>query len=298
MRKVILGMLCLLVSLSFAQLDGQYSKWDVPYVPTPYQVVNQMLDIANITSTDILYDLGCGDGRIVITAANRIGTKGVGVEIDPERIKECRAHAAASDVENLVTFVNQDLFETDFQEATVVTLYLLNSVNLRLRPKILTELLPGTRIVSHDFSMGDWKPDKETSVEVDYRIHNIYFWTVPANASGTWRINQPSELSAVPFTLTIKQRFQNIEGQVNIRNSVFPLKETRLHGDRIAFILEQQGTHTLRPMVFTGTLQEHSIEGTVTFGSDQEKRTAAWSGKRDPKSMQPLDQESLDRIVN
>ena len=102
MRKCILGMLCLLVCLSFSQLDGQYSKWDVPYVPTPYQVINEMLDIANITSTDMLYDLGCGDGRIVITAARRMETKGVGVEIDPERIKECRAHAAASNVENLV----------------------------------------------------------------------------------------------------------------------------------------------------------------------------------------------------
>ncbi len=298
MRKVLLSMLCLLACLSYTQLNGQYPKWDVPYVPTPYQVVNQMLDIANVTSTDILYDLGCGDGRIVITAASRTGTKGVGIEIDPERIKECRAHAAASNVENLVTFLNEDLFEADFQEATVLTLYLLNSVNLKLRPKILSQLKPGTRIVSHDFSMGDWKPDKETSVEVDYRIHNIYFWTVPVNASGTWRINQPSELSAVPFTLTIKQRFQNIEGQVSIRNSVFPLKEARLHGDRIAFVLEQLDTYTLGPIVFTGTLQEHNLEGTVTFGSGQEKKTAAWQGKRDPKSMQPLDLESVDLMAN
>ena len=151
------------------------TDFDVPYVPTPMVVVDEMLRLADVGEDDLLYDLGSGDGRIVIAAAERYGTRGVGVDIDPKRVEEANANAAAAGVTERVEFREQDLFETDFSEATVVTLYLLPEVNLRLRPRLLQELRPGTRVVSHAFDMGNWEP--EEVVEVDGRT--IYYWTIP-----------------------------------------------------------------------------------------------------------------------
>jgi len=148
---------------------------DVIFVPTPDTVVQAMLDVANVTSSDVVYDLGCGDGRIVITAAKEYGARGIGIDIDPQRISEARANAEKAGVTDRVKFLEQDLFETDFHEATVVTLYLLPSLNVKLRPKLWKELKPGTRIVSHAFDMGDWKPEQE--IDVDGRT--VYLWTVP-----------------------------------------------------------------------------------------------------------------------
>jgi ribosomal protein L11 methylase PrmA len=154
---------------------------DVPYVPTPQEVVDEMLKLADVTKDDVVYDLGCGDGRLVITAVKKFGARrGVGVDIDPERIRESNENAKAAGVADRVEFRVQNLFETDFKEATVVTLYLLPDVNLKLRPKLL-ELKPGTRIVSHAFDMGDWKPEKTVTVEPGKRT--VYFWTVPAKAA-------------------------------------------------------------------------------------------------------------------
>src|SRR5207248_8127254 len=135
-----------------------------PYVPTSEAVVAGMLQAADVKKNDILYDLGCGDGRIVITAAQKFGTHGVGIDINPVRIKEAHDNAEKAGVTDKVKFVEQDLFEASIGDATVVTLYLLPSVNLKLRPKLLKELKPGTRVVSHSFDMGDWKPDKEIEV--------------------------------------------------------------------------------------------------------------------------------------
>ncbi len=159
---------------AWAQQEGEY---EVPFVPTPDTVVEQMLTLANLHKGDVLYDLGSGDGRIVITAAQRFGIRGVGIDINPERIKEARENAKKAGVADRVTFREGDLFQADIHEATVITMYLLPSVNLRLKPKLLSDLKPGTRLVSHDFDMGDWKPDKQ--VKLDH--HTIYFWLVPAN---------------------------------------------------------------------------------------------------------------------
>jgi SAM-dependent methyltransferase len=148
---------------------------DVPYVPTPPEVVDEMLRLAEVGPDDLLYDLGSGDGRIVIAAAERFGTRGIGIDIDPERVEEANANAETANVTDLVEFREQDLFETDFSDATVVTLYLLSEVNLRLRPRLLQDLDPGTRIVSHAFDMGDWEP--EAVVDVEGRT--VYVWTVP-----------------------------------------------------------------------------------------------------------------------
>jgi SAM-dependent methyltransferase len=148
---------------------------DVRYEPSSQEIALAMLRLAGVRSSDVVYDLGCGDGRIVIAAFKEFGARAVGIDIDPQRIKESVENARAAGVERQVTFRNEDLFEADFREATVVTLYLWPWVNLKLRPKLLAELRPGTRIVSHSHDMGDWPPEKEIVVEG----HRIYLWTIP-----------------------------------------------------------------------------------------------------------------------
>lgn len=160
---------------SSSSIQAQKPQLDVPYVPTPQIVAEQMLAIANVNKNDVLYDLGSGDGRIVITAAQKYGTRGVGIDINPERIKEANNNARQAGVTDLVEFRQQDLFQSDLSEATVVTLYLLPEVNLRLRPKLLKELKPGTRIVSHAFDMGDWQPQRVEQLNGS----TIYYWVVP-----------------------------------------------------------------------------------------------------------------------
>jgi ubiquinone/menaquinone biosynthesis C-methylase UbiE len=166
------------ISIAAALVYAQQKSPDVPYVPTPQTVVDEMLKIAAVSKDDIVYDLGSGDGRIVITAAKQYQARGVGVDINPERIKEANANAQQAGVTDRVKFIEQDLFETDLKEASVVTLYLLPEVNLRLRPKLWRELKPGTRVVSHSFDMGDWKPEKT----VKQGERTIYYWVIPERA--------------------------------------------------------------------------------------------------------------------
>jgi len=151
---------------------------DVIFVPTPNDVVAKMLEMAMVTKSDTVYDLGCGDGRIVIAAAQKYGARGVGVDIDPERIAEARVNAQQAVVSDRVRFVQGDLFETDISAATVVTLYLLTELNIKLRPKLLAELKPGTRVVSHAFSMGEWKPERTAEVSGS----RVFLWRVPPRA--------------------------------------------------------------------------------------------------------------------
>jgi SAM-dependent methyltransferase len=171
--------LCSLILVSaplVAQQEGV--QRDVPYVPSPTEIVETMLKLGEVKQGDILYDLGCGDGRIVITAAQKFGARGTGVDIDPERIQEAEANARQAGVSDRVRFIQKNLFDADIHDATVVTLYLLPDVNLKLRPKLLRDLKVGTRIVSHQFDMGDWKPDKQ--VDVGWR--SVYLWTVTEKA--------------------------------------------------------------------------------------------------------------------
>ncbi len=162
--------------LAGSVFDGRAQRSpDVIFVPTAFDVVIQMLKLAQVTSKDMVYDLGCGDGRFVVTAARQFGARGVGIDIDPERIKEARELAARTGADDKVRFIESDLFDADISEATVVTLYLLTRLNLKLRPKLMNELKPGTRIVSHAFDMGDWKPEKTQSVGSS----SIYLWRIP-----------------------------------------------------------------------------------------------------------------------
>ncbi len=166
-----------LIGIAHAQAQDEIARpLDVPYVPTPLPVVDAMLDLAKVNKSDVVYDLGCGDGRIVVRAATRFGCRGVGVDLNPERVKEAKANAIRANVTELTRFEVGDVFEFDFSGASVVTMYLLPSVNLKLRPRLLKELKPGTRLVSHDFHMGDWVA--ETTREVGRS--RIYLWTIPA----------------------------------------------------------------------------------------------------------------------
>jgi SAM-dependent methyltransferase len=170
-----------------AQTGTPRREPDVPYVPTTEAAVQAMLKLGEVKQTDVVYDLGCGDGRIVIAAAKNLGARGVGIDINPVRIGEAKENARKAGVEKLVRFEENDLFEADIHEATVVTLFLLPHINLKLRPKLLHDLKPGTRIVSNTFDMGDWKPEKEFIVpdtEVDsFLSHKLFLWIVPASAA-------------------------------------------------------------------------------------------------------------------
>src|SRR5258708_2307914 len=160
---------------ALGQAPQPQRELDVPYVPTPDEVVAGMLQAAGVKKGDVIYDLGCGDGRIVIAAAQKFGTRGVGIDINPVRIQEARENAKKAGVTGLVKFIEEDLFQAKIGDATVVTLYLLPAINLKLRPKLLRDLKPGTRIVSHSFDMGDWKPDKKLEAGGD----EIFYWVIP-----------------------------------------------------------------------------------------------------------------------
>lgn len=168
---------------------GQLREPDVIYVPTPPEVVNRMLEIAKVNRNDVLYDLGSGDGRIPITAAQRFGIRATGIDINPQRIQEANANAQQAGVTNRVRFLNQDLFTSNFSDATVVTLYLLPELNIKLRPQLFQQLKPGTRVVSHAFDMGGWKPDRSEQVEVNGNTYTIYLWTVPQQVPANLRAN-------------------------------------------------------------------------------------------------------------
>jgi len=175
--RLLLAAVLTICSLGAAAQRPPYP--DVVYVPTPQEVVDKMLELAKVGKGDVLYDLGSGDGRIPVTAAKRFGIRAVGIEIDPQRIQEANENARKNGVTGLVRFRQEDLFKTDFSDATVVTLYLLPDLNVKLRPRLLAELKPGTRIVSHQFDMGKWKPER--TVELSGRT--IYLWTIPERQS-------------------------------------------------------------------------------------------------------------------
>ena len=167
--------------MNFSQTNyNQVDKPDIGYLPTPQEAIEVMLSLAEVCESDILYDLGSGDGRVLIAAAQKFGTRGVGIDIDPQRISQAIENAKQSRVSDRVTFLQQNLFESDFYEATIVVLYLLPHLNLRLRPRLLQQLKPGTCILSHDFDMGDWQPHRVQMVQTSEETATIYQWIVPS----------------------------------------------------------------------------------------------------------------------
>jgi SAM-dependent methyltransferase len=238
---------------------GQEGK-DVVWVPTPQVLVDKMLDMAKVTSKDYVIDLGSGDGRTVITAAKR-GAKALGIEYNPEMVELSKRNAAKEGVTDKATFMKADLFESDFSQATVITMFLLPSINIKLRPKIL-DLKPGTRIVANSFDMEDWKPDETAKVDGCSNWCTAYLWIVPAKVGGTWNLSQGE--------LTLKQTFQMISGTLKSGNNTAQITNGKLNGDQITF--------TAGGAQYTGHVSGNSIEGTVKGGSNGKWR-ATRAGK-------------------
>jgi len=235
---------------------GQEGK-DVIWVPTPQALVERMLEMAKLTPTDIHFDLGSGDGRTVIAAAKR-GAQAVGVEFNPDMVALSERAAAKEGVSAKAKFINGDIFQTDFSHATVVTLYLLPSLNLKLRPTIL-RMKPGTRVVSHAFSMDDWQPDQTENVEG----RTAYLWIVPAAVEGTWRFSVqgggPKE-----YELGLRQQFQQVEGLAKLDGRMGQLRNAKLRGDQISFsIHEIAGTSGTLRRDFTGRVSGNTMQGVM-----------------------------------
>jgi len=210
---------------SYTPSPGQAGK-DVIWLPTGTELVSLMLKTANVTSKDLVYDLGAGDGKIAIAAAKEFGAKAVGIEFNPDMAAFAQRNAIQSGVGHLVNIIRGDIFVEDFSQATVVTLYLLPDLNMQLRPTIL-KMKPRTRVVSHAFSMGDWEADKE--IETDAKA---YYWVVPANVAGEWSLDGIELKNA---TLTLAQRFQKIGGNIKIGNKTQPILNSHLEGKNLRF---------------------------------------------------------------
>jgi SAM-dependent methyltransferase len=254
----------------YAPQVGQEGK-DVIWVPTPQALVERMLDMAKITPQDIHYDLGSGDGRTVIAAAKR-GVQAYGVEYNPDMVKLSERAAAKEGLGDKAKFIHGDIFQTDFSSATVLTLYLLPSLNVKLRPTIL-RMTPGTRVVSHAFSMDDWQPDQTDSVEG----RTAYMWIVPAPVEGTWRWSAGS--SQKEHELVLRQQYQNVEGLVRLDNGrMGQLRNIRLRGDQITFTVhEVTGTSSTVRRDYSGRVSGTTIQGTVKSGEGPE---AKWTATR------------------
>ncbi len=295
-RTIVLAVLALSVwGLGAAAAPAQELTWptfkgyDVPFVPTPMEVVDEMLHLAGVKAGDVLYDLGCGDGRIVIEAAKRYGIKAVGIDIDPLRIAECNENAAKAGLAGKVRFVQQDLFEADFRDATVITMYLLTSVNLRLRPKLLADLKPGTRLVSHSFEMGDWRPDKTTTVRLSYdNDRGVHFWIVPANASGRWEWDLAAGGAKRRYVFDAAQRFQDLSGPLTADGAALKVFELALAGETITFVAETQDGGKAVSSLYEGRVRGDTIVGTVRPRDNPRAAAAVWRAVRDPKTVKPI----------
>lgn len=210
---------------------AQAPELDVPYVSTPPGVVDRMLELAEVTSHDYVIDLGSGDGRIVIAAARDYGARGFGVDIDPRRIEEATLNAERAGLSDRVDFRVEDLFETRIEDATVLTMYLLSSVNRQLKPRILEELQPGTRVVSHAFSLGDWEPDQHEQVEGK----DVFLWIVPAQVEGAWTLQDGD----TTMTLDLTQNFQYLRGTATADGRTDRITSGRIEGETISFTLDR-----------------------------------------------------------
>jgi SAM-dependent methyltransferase len=249
---------------------------DIFYQPTPQDVVEEMLNRAGVTKDDVVYDLGCGDGRFVITAAKKFGARGVGIDIDPVRIKESNENARKMEVTDRVKFIEQDIFKTDISEATVVTLFLFPDVNLKLRPKLLHELRPGTRIVSHGYDMGEWECDDRDRVD----NKTFYYWVVPGDVGGKWHWNLPSLAGEPTSTLQLVQKFQEVKGKMNVQGKELRIADARLTGDKLSFIVRNKSLSQEVVMQFSGRVNGDTLTGTVEVSGGLLAGKHDWMAKR------------------
>jgi Ribosomal protein L11 methyltransferase (PrmA) len=252
-----------------------------PYVVTPAPVALAMLTLAGVTPDDVVYDLGSGDGRLVVAAAERFGARGVGVELDANLVRESGENALRAGVSERVTFLWRDLFATDVSAATVVTLYLGEPVNLRLRPKLLSELRPGTRVVSHAFGMADWQPDRVERYRDQERASTLYLWIVPAAVEGTWRFTLPAAGRDRACTLRLAQRFQSVHATLTVDGAEIPVERVALVGDHLRIATAPQPQADWPSLVLDGRLADGEIRGEVARAPTTGEVVAPWRARRD-----------------
>lgn len=270
-------------ALLSAPAAAQQGKGEAPYVPTPQAVVEAMLKLGRVGSGDYLIDLGSGDGRIVISAA-KLGARGLGVDLDPVLLGLASQNAAREGVADRAVFRRENLFATDLTPATVVTTYLLPEMNLKLRPKIL-DLAPGTRLVAHDYHMGDWTPDERLTLAVPEKkvgqpgLAYVYLWVVPATIAGRWQSQLSVGGKRADFEFDLRQRYQMVNGTAWVNGAAAPLKFAALSADELRFTVDARVGGTPTRHEFRGRVKGGAIDGTVAVSAGSAPRDVPWSAR-------------------
>ncbi|OGA11221.1 MAG: hypothetical protein A2W68_01400 [Betaproteobacteria bacterium RIFCSPLOWO2_02_64_14] len=284
-RKLASHVLLLAATAFAAAAWAQEGQGDVVYVPTPQVAVDEMLKLAKVGPNDFVIDLGSGDGRIIITAAKKLGARGFGVDLDTYLLKVANAAAQKEGVADRAQFVEQNLFETDLSKATVITTYLLPEMNERLRPKLLA-LKPGTRVVAHDYDMGEWTPDEQKTLIVpekkvgDPGKSYVFFWVVPARIAGTWQSQISVAGKPVAYEFTLAQEFQMLDGSGRAGNQSGVVKG-RMAGTQVRFTLSGKAGDGLLRHEFQGRVTgDDAIEGVVHVGEGAKRQQYPWTAKR------------------
>ena len=281
-------LLLILPALADAEVNA-----DVPYVPTPWNVVETMFDMAQVTSGDNLIDLGSGDGRIVIEAVKKRGARGFGIELNPHLVKIAKDEAQKQGVAARANFAEGNLFTFNLHEASVLTMYLYPQVLMHLRPRLFEQLKPGTRVVSHDFHMDEWKPDARREVPVPGKsygppVSTLYMWVIPANAAGIWTWQTQLNDRALRFEMKIAQRFQTPEIVATADGAALVVSDVQLRGDEIRFRVTQQRSDGLLSLEFSGRINGDALSGTVKIPA-AEARTLDWAANRAERGKIRLD---------
>lgn len=281
LRLATLLLACLMIVPAGAQDYG-----DTPYVQTPQAVVDRMLEVAKVTARDYVIDLGSGDGRMVITAAQRYGARGFGVDLDRRLVALSNRNAAKLGVAERAVFYERDIYQTDLSPASVVTIYLLPEVNLMMRPKLFAMLKPGTRVVSHDYDMGEWPPDLTFSMEAPGKTvgrdktSKVFYWVVPAKAAGKWRWRMNDGGAQRDVELALTQNFQKVEGSVAVNGKTIAIEDAKLVGDVLTFVAKLDPSGAARTE-FSGRIVNHGLDGTMrTVRAGAAPQQASWNAAR------------------
>jgi SAM-dependent methyltransferase len=284
--RLLITQCCVVCVALVAGLAASAARGQVPFVPTPPEVVERMLAMAKVSKADYIIDLGSGDGRVLRIAAQKYGARGFGVDLDEELIERSKMLARRDGVSDRVSFLAQDLFKTDISEASVLTMYLLPAVNMKLRPRLLTELKPGTRVVSHDFDLGDWEADETATLYAKEKYgasggdSTVYLWIVPANAAGRWQWRLQFAGQSLDYELSLTQHFQRLRGVLRSAQSEAKVEAVELRGDQISITAVANVKGSPVRHVFSGRVGGDAIEGEVRLSGARIQGAQQWSAVR------------------